>query len=371
MRVMNSILLVRTSAIGDVVQTFDVIEYLRSKFPTVQIDWAVEKGIAPLLRQLKAGSSGTALIDQVIEVESKKWAASFWRKESRLALKKLGQCLRKNEYDVVFDLQGNSKSALITMLARGKEKVGFGWNSVREKPNVLATTCRYEFPLDLNIREKYLKLVQMYFGDTEPFVSKGIVFELSEHESDRLHLLLQEPLMQHPFKLMVAVGSRWNNKKLSDDTLVCLLKQAQLRANASFVLIYGSSEEKVFADKILSLFPNSAIVVGNLTLPLWQTLMHHVDGIIAVDSAALHFAGTTKTPSFSVFGPTSAHIFKPLDQQHHAFQGACPYGKAFHKQCPILRSCATGACIRSLTLEQLEAPFTNWLTGLLSEQLIQ
>ncbi|MGE0671001.1 MAG: glycosyltransferase family 9 protein [Parachlamydiales bacterium] len=368
---MRSILLVRTSAIGDVVQTFPVIEYLRSKFPAARIDWVVEKGIAPLLRQLKTSCSDRPLIDQVIEVESKKWAASFWLKQSRSAFKDFVQRLRMNEYDAVFDLQGNSKSAMITMLAKGKDKVGFGWNSVREKPNLLATTHRYEFPLDLNIREKYLKLVQSYYGDEVAFVSKGIEFQLSDREADRLRMLLEDPLMQHPFKLMVAVGSKWNNKKLSDDALVSLLKEAQLRTDAALVLIYGSVEEKLFAEKLLSLFPNNAIAVGDLTLPLWQALMHHVDGIIAVDSAALHFAGTTKTPSFSVFGPTSAHIFKPLEQQHHAFQGACPYGKTFHKQCPILRSCASGACIRNLTLDQLEAPFTNWLSGLLSEQQIK
>lgn len=368
---MKSILLVRTSAIGDVVQTFPVIEYLRAKFPAAKIDWVVEKGIAPLLRQLKGGISEHPLVDQVVEVEFKKWARSPWLTQSRSAFKDFVQLLRKDEYDVVFDLQGNSKSALITMLARGKEKVGYGWNSVREKPNVLATTRRFEFPLDLNIREKYLKLVQSYYGDLDPFVSRGISFQLSAVEAERLQRLLNDPVMQSPFKLMVAVGSKWNNKKLGDDALISLLKEAQASANAALVLIYGNAEEKLFAEKLLSLFPTNAIAVGDLTLPLWQALMRHVDGIIAVDSAALHFAGTAQTPSFSVFGPTSAHIFKPLEQQHHAFQGSCPYGKTFHKQCPILRSCATGACIRNLTFKQLKSPFAKWMEELLSQKLVK
>ncbi len=368
---MKSILLVRTSAIGDVVQTFPVIEYLRGKFPVARIDWVVEKGIAPLLRQLKGDRSERPLIDQVIEVETKKWVRSPWLKQSRAAFKDFVQLLRKNEYDVVFDLQGNSKSALVTMLARGKDKVGFGWHSVREKPNVIATTHRFEFPLDLNIREKYLKLAQAYYGDSFPFVSRGITFHLSIAESERLQGLLLEPVMQHSFKLMVAVGSKWNNKKFADDTLISLLKEAQACANAALVLIYGNAEEKLFAEKLLSTFPNNTMAVGELTLPLWQSLMRYVDGIIAVDSAALHFAGTTQTPSFSVFGPTLASIFKPLEQQHHVFQGSCPYGKTFHKQCPILRSCATGACMRNLTFEQLKTPFAQWIEELLSQKLIK
>ncbi len=365
---MKSILLVRTSAIGDVVQTFPVIEYLRGRFPAAQINWVVEKGMAPLLRQLKEYCSNRALIDQVIEVEFKKWTKSLWLKQSRSAFKDFIRLLREEEYDVVFDLQGNSKSGLITMLARGKDKVGFGWHSVREKPNLIATTHRFEVPLDLNIREKYIKLAQTYYGDEASFVSKGITFQLSETEAERLQNLLLAPLMQHPLKLMVAVGSKWNNKKLADDTLISLLKEAQARANAALVLIYGNAEEKLFTDKLLSIFSNSAMAIGELTLPLWQALMRCVDGIIAVDSAALHFAGTTHTPSFSVFGPTSAQIFKPPEQQHHVFQGSCPYGKIFHKQCPILRSCTTGACMRHLTFEQLKDPFARWMEELFSKK---
>ena len=46
---MDSILIVKTSAIGDVVQTFGALEYLRTRFPKARIDWVVEKGAASLL----------------------------------------------------------------------------------------------------------------------------------------------------------------------------------------------------------------------------------------------------------------------------------------------------------------------------------
>lgn len=367
---MKSILLVRTSAIGDVVQTFPVVEHLRAKFPNAKIDWVVEKGIAPLLKQLRGSNCDQPLIDDVIEIEMKKWAKSPWTQESRLAFKKCVDRLRACEYDLVFDLQGNIKSALITMVTRAKEKVGYGWDSVREKPNVLATSHRFDFPPDLNIREKYLKLVQTYCKDSEPFVSRGITFELLSDEALRLEELLRQPIMQHPLKLMVAVGSKWKNKKIKDETLIALLKQVQDKTGAALIWIYGSAEEKESTQKLLSLFPRHASAVGGLTLPLWQALMRHVNGIIAVDSAALHFAGTTQTPSFSLFGPTSANIFKPLGQHHQAYQGSCPYGKSFHKQCPILRSCATGACMKEITLEQLEGPFWKWFERLISQQYV-
>lgn len=364
----NSILLVRLSSIGDVVQTFPVAEYLRAKFPKARIDWVVEASIAPLIRQLRS-QTDQPLIDTVIEIDTKRWVKSIWLQSGRSKIQGFITKLQSDEYDVVFDLQGNCKSGFVTMLSKAKEKVGYGKHSVRERPNLLATTKRFDFPLDLNIREKYLKLAKSYFNDPSDFTSQGLKFELSSMECIRFDAILQEPLMQRPFKLMIAASSKWKNKTIGNEALVCLLKTAAEK-QASFLFIYASAEEKKEAEKLQRLFPQVSMVLGDLTLPLWQTLMHHVNGIIAMDSAALHFAGTTKTPSFSFFGPTSAKIFKPLEEQHHAYQSSCPYAKTFLKQCPILRSCKTGACLQQLDYAMFKDDFENWLNTLSVELIV-
>ena len=361
---MQSILIVRTSAIGDVVQTFPVIEYLRAKFPDARIDWVVEKGIAQLLRQLIGIESGKPLIDHVIEIDTKTSFKFCLQREFRQTTRGAIQTLRSHEYDLIFDVQGNTKSGVITSLARSKEKVGFNWQSAREKLNLLATTRRFGFPSALNIREKYLKLVQTYYGDETPFTSKGVTFQLTPSEQAKLKQILQNPLMQRPLTVMIAVGSKWKNKRIGDQLLMRLLKEGHSKTGAGYVLIYGNSEEKCDVEKLALMFPTGAIALGELSLPLWQVLMSHVEGIIAVDSAALHFAGTTQTPSFSFFGPTAAKIFKPLQEYHTAFQSGCPYGKTFLKQCPQLRTCATGACLQSLDWDEIKEPFLAWLTGL-------
>ena len=102
-----------------------------------------------------------------------------------------------------------------------------------------------------------------------------------------------------------------------------------------------------------------SVVVDRLPLPTWQNLMDEVDLVIAVDSSALHLCGTTSTPSFSIFGPTSQRVFKPMGERHFAVQGSCPYGRTFEKQCPVLRSCPTGACIKELTVEELFEAFQS------------
>ncbi|MBI3237128.1 MAG: glycosyltransferase family 9 protein [Chlamydiales bacterium] len=357
---MDSILLVRTSSIGDVVQTFAVAEYLKSRFPSVRIDWVVERNIAPLLRQIRR-ASGEVLIDSVIEIAPKIWIKEFWRRSSFQSMRSFWQALQEKRYDVVFDLQGNTKSALITLCANSREKVGYGWRSVREKSNLLATHTRYDFPLDYSIRKKYLKLVQTHLRDETSFESSGVGFELLEAERNHLQALRAAFFSKEKTHLMVCAGSRWENKRLQEDTLIALLEFAFSKFDLIVMAIYSNEVEKAFAQKLEKTFQGRVSAVGNLSLPLWQTLMREVDGILAVDSAALHFAATTSTPSFSVFGPTSAQVFKPMEERHYAFQGKCPYGKIFVKQCPILRSCKTGACIRGIRTEELFAPFSRWM----------
>jgi heptosyltransferase-1 len=85
-----------------------------------------------------------------------------------------------------------------------------------------------------------------------------------------------------------------------------------------------------------------------------------------MDSATLHLCGTTSTPSFSLFGPSSASIYKPLGEHHVAFQGSCPYGRTFVKRCPILRTCKTGACMKDLTAKRIFQDLEKFLSMTLS-----
>ncbi|HSX03735.1 MAG TPA: lipopolysaccharide heptosyltransferase I [Rhabdochlamydiaceae bacterium] len=336
------VLIVKTSAIGDVIQTFPVLAYLKHKIPEVQIDWVVEKGMAEL-------ASSHPLVNKVIQVDTKTWRRNLFQKETWDSFRKFKKELRETEYDLLFDLQGNSKSALFTLMARSKEKVGYSFKRLPEKLNYLATTCRFDVPLGTNIQLQYLHLIQGYFKDLSHFPLQTV----------RLKSEVQEVGLRGPI-LMVCFGSRWSNKQLPQETLLQLLKMIQEKFPFSFLFIFGNEEEKKWAEKFESEFPHSK-ALGGLTLPQLQNLMHDVGAVISMDSATLHLCGTTPTPSFSLFGPSSAHVYKPLGEQHFALQGSCPYGREFVKRCAILRTCKTGACIKDLSAETIFQKFEDFI----------
>lgn len=352
---MNKILIVKTSALGDIIHAFAVASYLKMRFPEASLHWAVEKGCADLVK-------AHPLIDQVIEVDTKTWrkhplSFSTWK-----AVFHLRKQLKQANYDLVIDLQGNSKSALITGSAKAKEKVGFDRRSVPELPNLLVTNRRFNVSSGISIQKRYLSLVQQYFGDVSSFEPIAVSLKLNTNETKMLSNWRASSIA-HPFKVMVCFGSKWPNKRLSSDTLIAFLKLMQAQLKPQFCFIWGNSEEKLIAEHLHSEFTESQSL-GNLSLALWQHTMMHMDLVIAMDSAALHLCALTETPTFSVFGPSLSSVYKPLGERHGFFQGSCPYNQRFDARCSILRSCETGSCMKDIDPKQLFDCFNQFWSGL-------
>ena len=338
----QSILIVKTSSLGDVVQSFPVLQYLKERFPEVSIDWAISKELEGLV-------SSHPHIRKVIPIDFQ----SFRSLASAIS------SMRKITYDVLFDLQGNCKSGLITLLALAKKKVGFGLGSAREWPNIFATNHRFIISRRQNIRLFNLELVQLFFKDHQPFTIREDLLNLQEGDQARIEGILAKGCLK-TVRIMVCPGSKWINKQLPVDTWKQFLLKISSYLNASFFFMWGSESEKKECEELCAALNGKNVLVDKLPLAVWQNLMNEMNLVLAVDSSALHFCGTTKTPSFSIFGPTSLKVFKPVGQKHLGIQGTCPYKQSFEKQCPLLRKCLTGACIRELDENVLFEAFQKW-----------
>jgi heptosyltransferase-1 len=345
---MSQFLIVKTSAIGDVIQSLHVVGYLKTLFPDCSVDWVVEKGIAPLLK-------AHPQIDTVLEIDTKTWRKSPLKQ--RREISNFAKLLRMKTYDALFDLQSNVKSGLICALAKAHKKVGYDWNSVKEKPNFLATNVHFPNK-EINVRRKYSSLLENFFGVLEDSQPQDFRFKLTHDEEKQLaHLdLLESP------RLMVCFGSNWENKKLSLETLKAFLQLIDQAYFPCYLFIYGNEGERKIAEGLESEFQGRGKALGKMSLPLWQNTIFLVDAMITMDSASLHLCGTTLTPSFSLFGPSRADAFKPIGSNHFAFQGSCPYGQTFTNRCKNLRTCKTGACLKEVKAEQLFAQFQEFWT---------
>ena len=109
------ILIVKTSAIGDVTHTLPALNCLRKAWPDARIDWLVEEAASDLVL-------GHHAVDKVFVSKRKQWVNGLrsraWLQNLKAIFRFLRQ-LREIKYDLVIDFQGLLKSGIMVGLSRG------------------------------------------------------------------------------------------------------------------------------------------------------------------------------------------------------------------------------------------------------------
>lgn len=310
-------LIVKLSSLGDIMQSFPVIEYLKQTYPNCTIDWIVEEKGRDLIER-------NPLIDNVYTADRSSLFKSLWYMRKLLGT-----------YDKVIDLQGNCKSAIFTLMAKSPLKVGFGRKMVAEWPNLLVTNVKINPPFFKNRREDYLCFVK---DATIPFSPKGTLLRLTDPEEQMIAPYLG-------FDVLVAHGSMWESKRLTKEMWLGLLE----KVNGKILLAWGSPKEKEESEWLHERLPRSTLL-PKLSLPCLQHVMGASKIVLSVDSLALHLAATTNTKTISFFGPSSAQKYAPVGPQHITYQGSCPYNITFERRCPKLRTCQNAPCTKSINL---------------------
>ncbi|MCD6581698.1 MAG: lipopolysaccharide heptosyltransferase I, partial [Desulfuromusa sp.] len=253
------VLIVKVSALGDVIHTLPVLAYLHSACSDIEIDWLVEEGFFPVL-------NGHPLIRQVIPLQTKRWR----HLSSLLMLRELwrfARQLRQRRYDLVFDLQGNSKSGLFTLISRGRDKYGFDRHQVREWPNLLAT--RHHIALsdsDHHVAQRALAIVRAALPEGKDLRSSGPLQvlpearEVVEQQLQQLELLNRSLVVLH-------YGTTWQTKLWSLESwqqlAIRLVKQDDLLP----LLTWGNDEELKAVTIIADATAGRAIIWPRGSLP--------------------------------------------------------------------------------------------------------
>src|ERR1700687_4087831 len=124
------ILLVRTSSLGDVVHSLPVLAALRRHLPRARLGWVVEEPFAPLL-------AGHPDLDQLVVVRLRQWG------QRPLAARTLAEtagflaALDRFAPQVVLDLMGNHKAAVIAALSLAPRRIGHAPGGRREPSSAL------------------------------------------------------------------------------------------------------------------------------------------------------------------------------------------------------------------------------------------
>ncbi|HSL84214.1 MAG TPA: glycosyltransferase family 9 protein, partial [Thermoanaerobaculia bacterium] len=125
-----NILLIRTSALGDVVHCLPVLSALRRHLPEARLGWVVDRAFAPLL-------DGHPDLDEVLPVGLRAWRGRSLAAETRREARAFLRRLRAFRADVALDLMGNHKAGILARLSGARRRIGLGRAARREPSSAL------------------------------------------------------------------------------------------------------------------------------------------------------------------------------------------------------------------------------------------
>jgi len=275
--------IVRLSAMGDIIQSMVVLQFIKTSIPNASIDWVVDTHFASLLEECP-------YIDNIIRLDIKEIKESKSIFQLFVILNKLRK-LKK--YDLVFDLQGLIKSAIITRFIPSDERIGFDRKSTREKLASCFYSKRYYFPYQTNVIKRYL----------------GLVVSSLELEIDNRDILDKKPffyLSQNKFEsnkpnVVIVLGASFPSKIYPVEKYAEVVKSLQVK----FIALWGSEKEKLMAHRLSLIAPNVE-VSNKLDFKQLLILISNANLVIGGDTGPTHLAWALNKPSIMLFGPTNA-----------------------------------------------------------------
>ncbi|TWO27230.1 lipopolysaccharide heptosyltransferase I [Campylobacter insulaenigrae] len=283
--------LVKLSALGDIIHAAIVLQFIKKHLPKASIDWFVDAKFATLLQD-------HPMIDEVyaLPLKEKKIKESF-----SILLE-----ARQNQYDVVIDLQGLIKSALVSKFLCANT-FGFDQDSIKE--SFASNFYRHKFACNYeeNIIVRNLSLVAYVLNehfDHGDIKLKQSCFFIDEDLKDELEQTLS--LKEADFVILIHVGSSMPNKIYPKERLTLLCRMLlEHFANTKILLGWGSVSEFNFAkDMVLNLKHLNIDLAPKLNLNELCALTKAVDLVIGNDSGPTHLAFALNKPSITIFGAT-------------------------------------------------------------------
>ncbi len=337
-----NILIVKTSAIGDVIHTLPALNALRRKYPEARIDWLVEEAAADLVIGHKA-------LDTVLVSRRKAWVRDLkqggvvaaWRGVADFVKR-----LRGTEYDLLLDFQGLLKSGIFVGLARAKRKVGFG----RGMEHAEGSYIFLNEPIPPVNMDQHAAIRELLLLKAIGVESEEVVFALpvGHEQRERIGQLLESEGVD-PAKPLVAINpmTTWETKHWRNERFARVADQLLDRGMA--VVFSGGPQDVRGIEGIRgAMTGKAASLAGRTTLKDLAALYERVAVLITTDTGPMHLAAAAGTPVVALFGPTAPWRTGPFGSGHRILRAEIACSPCLKKHCD-----RDHECMEQITVDQV------------------
>ena len=278
------IAIVKLSALGDIVHAMVVLEFIKHN-KDVSIDWIVEESYKDLL----------IFNPNINKVHSVNIKNAKKKKSIYFLLTELFKVRDFGPYDLVIDMQGLIKSALIARLIPSHITLGFDKSSARESFSTIFYNKNFKSNYSNNVIERNFELMKFavnFISDKEEIKYKKPFLYTKENYSFPY-------LSKNKKNVILIPGASHVSKQFP----AYKFAELSLMFDINFLVIWGNKQEKNLADKIKLLSPKS-FICDKLSISLLISLIKQVDLVIGSDTGPTHIAWAVNRPSITLFGST-------------------------------------------------------------------
>jgi lipopolysaccharide heptosyltransferase I len=317
------ILVVKLSSLGDLFHALPAVHNLKVGLKA-DVDWVTQSEYADLVRCFED-------VSDVIPFPRRRWARGFPEFARRLRLR---------EYDLVVDLQGLMKSALVCRLARARHVLGPSFR--REGAGLLYSAVAGAPDKDRHAVEENLDAVRFLGLERLPpafpvrFPPAGV-----EGARPRVALL---PV------------SRRANKNWPEEGFIAVGRGLRRDFGAQVYCLGGAADVPICAEIEQSVNaepagPRALNLAGRTGLVEMGSWLADMDLVIGNDSGPIHMAAAVGVPVVGVFGPTDPGRTGPYGAGHRAIVAESKCRPCHRRTCRFVAT----ECLEQVTAEQVLA----------------
>jgi len=335
----EKILIVRLSAIGDVIHSLPTAYALRQKHPNAQIDWLVEEQSYPLVKL-------NPYLDNVIILPRKRWKKlinkdfikgvrsffSFFKK------------LRAEKYDITLDLQGLFKSAISSFLVNPNLRMGP--SDGRE-----LSTLFYQAKIDLPEKKGHRIYKYLHFAGALEAEMNEINYglKLTPVIKSRVSRLFEENKIDAKNKIVVLNPfTNWESKNWFLESYFKLANE--LIKKGYYVIFTGSRDDKDAIDSFGSVEQDKySNLAGKTDLQELAEVYRRAALYIGGDTGPTHLAAAVGIPVIALMGPTDPETNGPFGEGHTVIQdNSLECIRCWDRHCS-----RNMQCMKSISVEQV------------------
>jgi heptosyltransferase II len=282
----SKILIIKPSAVGDVLLSTPVIENLKHNFPNATINFLTQFYCRDIVID-------NPFLSRVLTFEI----------PSNNGLS-IPPNIKKQKYDLIIDLFCNPRTAFITFYSRAKYRVGYK-HRLRSYAYNIIVPSRREIVHNVEVNLDALRALDLEIIANKPLIYLNNIYHKFADDFFEENRLVNKKIIG------INPSATWITKAWLPQKFIELIKL--LTENNQVLLFWGNDKEKLLAESINENVNNRAIIIPSVSLKYLAALISRCSLFVSNDTGPMQIAWTLGINTIAIFGPTKSKLHGPLN----------------------------------------------------------